>query len=54
MPDCDPEVVVSGVDEASEAAGGVAELTARLAQLKAEAVDARIDHGSTPTARHRM
>ena len=30
-----PEVVVSGVDEASEAAGGVAELTARLAQLKA-------------------
>ncbi|HEX7210672.1 MAG TPA: Maf family protein [Propionibacteriaceae bacterium] len=44
-----PEVVVSGVDEALEAAGGVAELTARLAQLKAEAVDARIDHGSTPT-----
>ena len=45
----DPEVVVSGVDEGLEAAGGVAELTARLAQLKAEAVDARIDHGSTPT-----
>jgi nucleoside triphosphate pyrophosphatase len=44
-----PEVVVSGVDEASEAAGGVAELTARLAQLKAAAVDARIDHGSSPT-----
>jgi septum formation protein len=40
--------VVSGVDEALEAAGGVAELTSRLAQLKAEAVDARIDHGSTP------
>jgi septum formation protein len=44
-----PEVLVSGVDEAPEAAGGVAELTARLAQLKAEAVYARIDHGSTPT-----
>jgi septum formation protein len=44
-----PEVVVSGVEEASEAAGGVAELTASLAQLKASAVDARIDHGSTPT-----
>ena len=44
-----PEVVVSGVDEALEAAGGVAELAARLARLKAEAVDARIDHGSTPT-----
>ena len=45
----DPEVVVSGVDEDLETAGGVAELTARLAQLKAEAVDARIDHGSRPT-----
>ena len=45
----DPEVVVSGVDEGLEAVGGVAELSARLAQLKAEAVDARIDHGSTPT-----
>ena len=44
-----PEVVVSGVEEASEAAGSVAELTARLAQLKASAVDARTDHGSTPT-----
>jgi septum formation protein len=45
----DPEVVVSGVEEASEAATGVPQLTARLGQLKAEAVDARIDHGSTPT-----
>jgi septum formation protein len=45
----DPEVVVSGVEEASEAAAGVPELTARLGQLKAEAVAGRIDHGSTPT-----
>ena len=44
-----PEVLVSGVDEALEAAGGVVELTTRLAQLKAAAIDARIDHGSTPT-----
>ena len=41
--------MVSGVEEASEAAAGVPELTARLARLKAEAVDARIDHGSTVT-----
>ena len=41
----DPEVIVSGVDEDSEAVDGVRELTARLAQLKAEAVSARIDHG---------
>ena len=34
----DPEVMVSGVD--------VRELTARLAQLKAQAVSAGIDHGS--------
>jgi septum formation protein len=45
----DPEIVVSGVEEATEAATGVPELAARLGQLKAEAVDARIDHGSTPT-----
>ena len=45
----DPEVVVSGVDEDSEAVDGVRELTARLAQLKAEAVSARIDHGPGTT-----
>jgi septum formation protein len=45
----DPEVVVSGVEEASEAEAGVPELTARLGQLKAETVAARIDHGTTPT-----
>jgi septum formation protein len=42
----DPEVMVSGVDEESEAVDGVRELTARLAQLKAQAVSAGIDHGS--------
>ena len=41
----DPEVMVSGVDEDSEAVDGVRELTARLAQLKAQAVSAGIDHG---------
>jgi septum formation protein len=41
----DPEVIVSGVVEDVERADGVRELTARLAQLKAEAVSARIDHG---------
>ena len=45
----DPEVIVSGVDEDSEAGDGVRELTARLAQLKAEAVSARIDHGPETT-----
>jgi septum formation protein len=45
----DPEVIVSGVDEDSEAVVGVRELTARLAQLKAEAVSARIDHGPETT-----
>jgi septum formation protein len=45
----DPEVIVSGVDEDSEAVDGVRELTARLAQLKAEAVSARIDHGPETT-----
>ena len=45
----DPEVIVSGVDEDSGAVDGVRELTARLAQLKAEAVSARIDHGPETT-----
>jgi septum formation protein len=45
----DPEVVVSGVDEDSAAVDGVRELTARLAQLKAEAVSTRIDHGPGTT-----
>lgn len=45
----DPEVMVSGVDEDSEAVDGVRELTARLAQLKAQAVSAEIDHGSGTT-----
>jgi septum formation protein len=44
-----PEVMVSGVDEDSEAVDGVRELTARLAQLKAQAVSAGIDHGSGTT-----
>jgi septum formation protein len=42
----DPDVIVSGVDEDAEPVDGVRELTARLAQLKAEAVSARIDHGA--------
>ncbi|HEY6683148.1 MAG TPA: Maf family protein [Propionibacteriaceae bacterium] len=45
----DPDVIVSGVDEGSEPVDGVPELTARLAQLKAEAVSARIDHGAATT-----
>ena len=45
----DPEVIVSGVEEDSEAVAGVRELTARLAQLKAEAVSTRIDHGPETT-----
>jgi septum formation protein len=45
----DPEVMVSSVDEDSEAVDGVRELTARLAQLKAQAVSAGIDHGSRVT-----
>jgi septum formation protein len=40
----DPEVIISGVAEDVEPADGVRELTARLSQLKAEAVSARIDH----------
>jgi septum formation protein len=45
----DPEVVVSGVDEDLDPVDGVRALTARLAQLKAEAVSAQIDHGQRPT-----
>jgi septum formation protein len=45
----DPEVIVSGIAEDVEPADGVRELTARLAQLKAEAVSARIDHGTGTT-----
>jgi nucleoside triphosphate pyrophosphatase len=45
----DPDVIVSGVDEDAEPVDGVRELTAKLAQLKAEAVSARIDHGAATT-----
>jgi septum formation protein len=45
----DPEVIVSGVDEDPEPVDGVPELAMRLARLKAEAVSARIDHGSHAT-----
>jgi nucleoside triphosphate pyrophosphatase len=45
----DPEVIVSGVDEDSEAVESVPGLTALLAQRKAEAVSARIDHGPGTT-----
>ena len=45
----DADVMVSGVDEDSEPVDGVPELAARLARLKAEAVSARIDHGSGAT-----
>jgi septum formation protein len=45
----DPEVIVSGVQEYSEPETGVPQLTARLAQRKAEAVDNRVDHGAEPT-----
>ena len=45
----DPEVIVSGVDEDSGSVESVPELTALLAQRKAEAVSARIDHGSRTT-----
>jgi septum formation protein len=40
-----PEVIVSGVAEDAETVLDVAELTAHLARLKAEAVASRIDHG---------
>ena len=39
----DPEVVVSGVDESGVVAASPAALTAELARLKAEAVDATLD-----------
>ena len=45
----DPEVVVSGVDEDLDPVDGVRALTARLAELKAEAVSSRIDHASGTT-----
>ena len=45
----DPEVIVSGVDEDLDPAIGVRELTAQLAQLKAVAVSARIDHETRTT-----
>jgi predicted house-cleaning NTP pyrophosphatase (Maf/HAM1 superfamily) len=41
----DPEVIVSGVDEDLDPVDGVRALTARLAELKAEAVSSRIDPG---------
>jgi septum formation protein len=41
--------MISGVDEDSEAVADVRTLTARLAQLKAEAVGAGIDHGPGTT-----
>jgi septum formation protein len=45
----DPEVIVSGVNEDPDPVQGVPALTALLAQRKAEAVSARIDHGSSTT-----
>jgi septum formation protein len=45
----DPEVVVSGVDEVVGPVDGVRALTARLAELKAEAVSSRLDHQSGTT-----
>ena len=44
----EPEVVVSGVDESTTTADTVAELTGRLAQLKAEAVAATLPAAPTP------
>jgi septum formation protein len=45
----DPEVVVSGVEEDLDPVDGVRALTARLAELKAQAVSSRLDHGSGTT-----
>ncbi len=45
----DPEIFVSGVEEDSEPVEEVTELATRLAQRKAEAVSARIDHGPGTT-----
>jgi septum formation protein len=44
----DPEVVVSGVDESGVTADDVGSLTARLAQLKAEAVAATLAPAAAP------
>jgi septum formation protein len=46
----DPEPIVSGVDESVVEADSAPALASRLAQLKAEAVAARIVAGSEPTA----
>jgi septum formation protein len=45
----DPEVIVSGIEEDTQPVDGVAELTARLARLKAEAVSTQIDQGLRAT-----
>lgn len=45
----DPEVIVSGVDEDSDRVETVPGLTTLLAQRKAEAVSAQIDHGPGTT-----
>jgi septum formation protein len=45
----DPEVIVSGMDEESDPVESVSALTALLAQRKAEAVSAQIDHGPETT-----
>jgi septum formation protein len=44
-----PEVAVSGVDEDVDPVDGVRALTARLAELKAQAVSARLGHASGTT-----
>jgi septum formation protein len=44
-----PEVVVSGVEEDLDPVDGVRALTARLAELKAQAVSSRLDHGPGAT-----
>jgi septum formation protein len=45
----DPEVLVSGVDESTVTADSVADLTGRLARLKAEATAARLTPDGQPT-----
>jgi septum formation protein len=45
----DPEVLVSGVEESSVTADSVADLTGRLARLKAEATAARLALDGQPT-----
>jgi septum formation protein len=45
----DPEVLVSGVDESTITADSVADLTGRLARLKAEATAARLVLDGQPT-----